>query len=104
MYAASNVNFQSNLRRKQELQVSRHANQRKQQRAISHETIELIVLFGERSYDGRNGIRCLMTDKAMTRLERVVGRTQRTDNLRSCYVVLSAEDEYTVITAGHRYD
>ncbi|MDO9477259.1 MAG: DUF4258 domain-containing protein [Pseudohongiella sp.] len=104
MYATTGTNFQSNLRRKQELHASKHANERKQQRAISQEAIELIALFGERSHDGQNGIRYVMTDKAMTRLERVVGHTQQTDKLRGCYVVLSAEDECTVITVGHRHD
>lgn len=104
MYATTNGNFQSNLRRKQQLHVSKHANKRKQQRGISSEAIEFIIFFGERSYDGHNGIRCLMTDKAVAKLERAVGHTQRTDNLRGCYVVLSAEDECTVITVGHRHD
>ena len=103
MYAATNVNFQSNLRRRQELQASKHANERKQQRAISQEAVHLIALFGERTYDGRNGIRCQMTDKAISKLERAVGHSQRIDNLRGCYVVLSAVDECTVITVGHRY-
>lgn len=104
MYATTNANFQSNLRRKQELHASKHASERKQQRAISREAVELIALFGERSHDGRNGIRCLMTDKAVAKLERAVGHTQSTDNLRGCYVVLSTEDECTVITVGHRHD
>lgn len=103
MYAASNSNFQSNLRRKQELSLGRHAKKRKQQRAISAETVELIVFFGERSHDGRNGVRCLMTEKAVARLERTLGHTQHTENMKGCYVVLNAEDESTVITVGHCY-
>lgn len=84
--------------------MSKHASERRQQRAISREAVELIALFGERSHDGRNGIRCLMTSRAISKLERAVGRTQRGDNLRGCYVVLSAEDECSVITVGHRND
>lgn len=103
MYATTDENFKSNQRRKQELKLSKHSAVRTQQRAISQEAVELIVFFGERSHDGRNGIRCLMTDKAVAKLEKVVGHTQRTDNLRGCYVVLSAKDEHTVITVGHRH-
>lgn len=103
MYATTNVNFQSNLRRKRALNLSKHSAIRKQQRAISQEAVELIVFFGERSHDGHGGIRCLMTDRAVAKLEKVVGHTQRTDNLRGCYVVLSAKDEHTVITVGHRH-
>ena len=103
MNTATNANFQPMMRRKRELHLSQHAKERKQQRAISAESVELIVFFGERTHDGQGGIRCLMTDKAVTRLERVLGHTQRIANLTGCYVVLSAEDECTVITVGHLY-
>ena len=103
MNTLTNVNFQPTLRRKIELSLSQHAKERKQQRAISAESVELISFFGDRTHDGRGGIRCLMTDKAVARLERTLGHTRRIANLKSCYVVLSAEDECTVITVGHLY-
>lgn len=97
----SNENIEFFSRRK--IELSRHAKQRGKQRAISPECAELIILFGERSHDGRGGIRCLMTDHSMARLTRAVGHSQRGDSLAGCYVVLSAEDESRVITMGHCY-
>lgn len=103
MNTTTNANFQPTVRRKIELHLKQHAKERKQQRAISAESIDLIVFFGERTHDGRGGIRCLMTEAAVAKLERALGHTQRIANLKSCYVVLSAEDECTVITVGHLY-
>ena len=103
MNTASNLSFQPTLRRKIELRLKKHAKVRKQQRGISAEAIDLIGFFGERSHDGCGGVRCLMTEQAIARLERTIGHTQRIANLKGCYVVLSADDERTVITVGHRY-
>ena len=103
MNTVTNANFQPTLRRKLELQLSQHAKVRKQQRAISAESVELIVFFGERTHDGRGGVRCIMTDKVVARLERTLGHTQRMSSLQGCYAVLSSEDERTVITVGHSY-
>jgi hypothetical protein len=103
MNTVTNVNFQPTLRRKIELHLGQHAKARKQQRAISTGSVELIGFFGERTHDGRGGIRCLMTERAVAKMERILGHTQRMANLKGCYVVLSAEDECTVITVGHLY-
>jgi hypothetical protein len=103
MQAATNGNFYSTRHRKAELRLVEHAKQRKQQRAISSERIDLIAFFGERTYDGHGGIRCVMTSNALARLEKVLGHTSSMESIRGCYVVLSAEDERTVITVGHLY-
>jgi len=99
MSAATNANYQPIARKKIELR--RHASIRSQQRAIPQDCVDLIVHFGERSHDGRGGIRCLMTEKAIARLGRAVGHTQRLGSLAGCYAVISADDESVVITVGH---
>ncbi len=84
--------------------LSRHAQRRVQQRSIGADAVQVITTFGERTHDGRGGIRCLMTDKAVARVVRTFGRTQQIDSLAGAYAVLSAADESVVITVGHRYD
>jgi hypothetical protein len=103
MNTYTNENYQPTLRRKIELNFKQHAKERTQQRAISESMAELITFFGERTHDSRGGIRCLMTQKAVAKLERTMGHTQKIGNLKDCYVVLSAEDECSVITVGHLY-
>lgn len=85
------------------LEMSVHARKRSAQRAIGMDDVALIGAFGERTYDGHGGIRCLMTRDAIKRLSRTVGHTPRIEALLGKYVVLSAEDEATVITVGHKY-
>lgn len=102
MNQATNTNFKSTSHRK--IETSRHASIRSQQRAIPIECIDLIVFFGERCHDGRGGIRCLMSEKAIARLERAVGHSQRLGNITGCYAIISADDESKVITVGHKYD
>lgn len=99
MNPATNVNYEPYSRKK--IEMRRHASVRSQQRAIPEDCVDLIVHFGERSHDGRGGIRCLMTEAAIARLERAVGHTQRLGSLAGCYAVISAEDESIVITVGH---
>jgi hypothetical protein len=96
----SNASYQPTSRRKAEL--SRHARQRCQQRALKVDVVPVITSFGERGHDGRGGIRFVMTSKAMAALVRTLGRNQRIDGLAGAYVVISADDG-TVITIGHRY-
>jgi hypothetical protein len=43
-----------------------------------------------------------MTDQALERLKRVLGRNQTIDGLAGVYAVVSANDGQ-VITLGHRY-
>ena len=101
MQVASNAHYDSIARRK--IEISRHAHKRGQQRAISQDCVPLILAYGERSNDGQGGVRYLLTDRAMASLGRAIGRSQRMDALAGCYAVVSAEDEQTVITVGHRY-
>lgn len=97
----SNAHYDSLSRRK--IEFSRHAHKRAQQRAISGDAVPLLLAYGERSHDGQGGIRYLMTDRAMAAVARAIGRTQRLDALAGSYAVVSAEDDSTVITVGHRY-
>lgn len=96
----SNAAYQSSSLHKTE--VSRHAQKRAQQRGLSQEQVPIIRAYGEPEHDGRGGIRYLMTDKAMARLVRALGRNQCIDGLAGAYVVVSADDG-TVITISHRY-
>jgi hypothetical protein len=89
--------------KRRQAQLSRHAQVRSQQRGLCADAVPVITSFGERSHDGRGGVRYLMTDKAMAVLIRAVGRNQRIDALAGAYVVLDAETESKVITIGHRY-
>jgi hypothetical protein len=98
----SNANYDSTSRRK--IELSRHANKRAQQRAIPQECVPLILAYGERTHDGQGGIRYLLTEKAMASLGRAIGHSQRLETLTGCYAVVSAEDEETIITVGHRYN
>lgn len=82
--------------------LTQHAIKRSQQRGNPPTAISLIRSFGERSYDGRGGVRFLMTRRAMGRLVRALGRDQSIDRLGGCYVVQSADEKAAVITVGHR--
>ena len=83
--------------------VTRHANRRAQQRAISKACIPLIRAYGKRQYDGRGGVTYLMTYGAIDTLLRAVGRTAAIERLEGVYIVVDAVDEKTVITVGHRW-
>ncbi|WP_175783122.1 hypothetical protein [Burkholderia anthina] len=97
----TNMNRERNsLRNKERMSV--HAKKRCSQRGISAESARLVKAFGEPEFDGRGGVRYLMTAEAMARLSAVVGRTQKLDALAGMYVVVSADDE-TVITTSFRH-
>ncbi len=81
--------------------LTRHARKRSQQRGIPARAITLIRSYGERSHDGRGGVRYTMTGRAMDKLIRAIGRDQSIDRLGGCYVVQSL-DAAAVITVGHR--
>ena len=83
--------------------MTRHAHKRNAQRGFTRDSVELIRTFGERSYDGQGGIRCLMTRAAVERLGCFLGHSQQLEALAGAYVVLSADDDAVVITASHRY-
>lgn len=101
MTTASNVQYELHGRRK--IELSRHASKRARQRAITQDCVPLILAYGERSHDGRGGVRYLLTQRSMAALGRVVGHSQRLEALAGCYAVVDAVDEQTVITLGHRY-
>lgn len=83
--------------------ISRHAGKRAQQRGIDQSAVTLVLAYGKREFDGRGGVRYLMTKDSIESLRRVVGTTQQVEALAGVYAVVSAEDD-TVITLGHRHD
>src|SRR4051812_43974142 len=89
--------------RRQKIELSKHARLRCQQRGIEGDLVFLIRTFGEREYDGKGGVRFLMTAASIARLERSLGHSKRVARLEGTYVVLDAETESTVITASHRH-
>ena len=97
----SNIGYEPNGFRRAVL--THHAQKRSGQRGFTSDSVEVIRTFGERSFDGHGGVRCLMTRNAVDRLARVLGRSQKLDALAGAYVVLSAEDDSVVITASHSY-
>ena len=95
-----NYHYQAN--RFARAQLSRHADKRAQQRCIDQNSVRLVLAYGEREFDGRGGLRYLMTEKAVALLRRAVGKTPQVEALAGVYVVVSTEDP-TVITLGHRF-
>lgn len=95
----SNQDYQSTSRRLARL--SRHADKRAQQRCIDKASLPLVLAYGQREFDGKGGIRYLMTSDSVASLQRAVGRTQQVEALAGVYAVVSTEDN-TVITVGHR--
>jgi len=81
--------------------LTRHADRRAQQRAISKACIPLVRAYGKRQYDGHGGVTYLMTDDAVQLLIRAVGRTSSIDRLAGVYIVVDADNENVVITIGH---
>ncbi|MEY4979395.1 MAG: hypothetical protein RLZZ352_1665 [Pseudomonadota bacterium] len=96
----SNIAYVSDRQRKYEL--TRHAEKRCAQRGLCKDVVPLLTVFGDASHDGYGGIRYVMTDQALERLKRVIGRNQTIDRLAGVYAVVSASDGQ-VITLGHRY-
>lgn len=89
--------------RRQRVALSRHADKRAQQRGIDQVSVPLVLAFGKREFDGRGGVRYLMTAESVASLRRAVGKTQQVEALAGVYAVVSAEGE-TVITLGHRHN
>lgn len=83
--------------------MSQHANKRAQQRGIDKAALPLLLAYGRREFDGKGGIRYLMTSDSLETLSRAVGRTKQVEALSGLYAVVSATDQ-TVITMGHRYN
>ena len=81
--------------------TSRHAYKRAQQRGIDKLALPLLLAYGEREFDGKGGIRYLMTARSLASLRRAVGHTKQVEALAGVYAVVSAENQI-VITVGHR--
>jgi hypothetical protein len=84
------------------ISLSKHAQQRTQQRGIAASWIPLILAYGATEHDGCGGVRYLMSAAALQRLRSAIGWTAQMERLEGCYVVV-AEADGTVITAGHRF-
>lgn len=97
----SNQEFEST--RCRHASMSRHAGKRAQQRCIDKAALPLLLAYGQREYDGKGGIRYLMTASSLDSLSRAVGRTKQVEAPAGVYAVVSAEDQ-TVITIGHRHN
>lgn len=82
--------------------LTKHADRRAQQRAISKACIPILRAFGRRRHDGRGAVTYLMTSDAMDLLIRAVGRTPAVERLQGVYMV---EDILTnsIITIGHSW-
>lgn len=89
-------------KRLSQIELTRHAAKRCQQRAISPESARLVKAFGERSFDGHGGIRYLMTQDSTKSLGRAIGLASAADRMVGLYLVVSAIDDQTVIAVGHR--
>lgn len=81
--------------------TSRHAEKRAQQRGIDKVALPLLLAYGKREFDGKGGIRYLMTATSLATLRRAVGYTKQVEALAGVYAVVSADNQ-TVITMGHR--
>ena len=95
--------YQANSKSLGREHLTRHANRRAQQRAMSRDCVPLIKAFGRRSYDGRGGVTYLMTWDSVDLLIRALGRIPAIERLEGVYVVLDADNENAVITIGHRW-
>ena len=78
------------------LKASRHAEKRAQQRGVEQAALPLLLAYGKREFDGRGGVRYMMTADSVASLRRVVGNTQQVERLAGVYAVVSADDS-TVI-------
>lgn len=99
----SDTDFEFQSARSRRRPMSRHANKRAQQRGIDKAALPLLLAYGRREFDGKGGIRYLMTSDSLETLSRAVGRTKQVEALAGLYAVVSATDQ-TVITMGHRYN
>ena len=83
------------------IRMTRHAQIRSAQRALSQPAIQLIAMFGDRENDRNGGVRVVMTKRAMQRMRAAIGRTSQLERLRDTFIVLDAETQSLIITAGH---
>ncbi|MEH6628621.1 MAG: hypothetical protein V7739_19455 [Motiliproteus sp.] len=79
--------------------LTRHAQQRHQQRSISHEAIDLLIQYG--AVDYHRGVEIYSFDKHGWKklCEEAACACQFRDKLKNCYAVVA---EGMVITVGHK--
>lgn len=82
--------------------VSNHANTRMQQRGITQDCLPLILGYGEKTYDGKGGIRYFMNKRSIQRLRKLIGPAPLLDKLMGVYAVTNVEND-SVITVAHRH-
>ena len=82
--------------------LTKHADRRAQQRAISKACIPILLAFGRRRHDGRGAVTYLMTSDAMDLLIRAVGRTPAVERLQGVYMVEDVQTK-SIITIGHSW-
>lgn len=82
--------------------VTEHAATRMRQRAISEQTVELLLEFGRRLYDHRGGIVHYFDKSCRRELQRRLGndRYRQLEHELDDYLVTSTHG--SVITVGHR--
>lgn len=61
--------------------VSQDGNKRAQQRGIDEAAVPLLLAYGRREFDGKGGIRDLMTSDSLNTLSRADGRTPQVEAL-----------------------
>lgn len=70
---------------------------------IRKAALPLLLAYWRREFDGKGGIRYLMTSDSLNTLSLAVGRTKQVSALAGLYAAVSATDQ-TVITMGHRFN
>ena len=84
--------------------LSRHAEQRMQQRGIPRQAVDVVLAYGRVSHDHHGGCVVWLDKRARARLCREAGRRvlRRLDKHLNAYAVTDPDDG-TVLTVGHRY-
>ncbi len=84
--------------------MTRHSQQRAQQRGIPRMMIEVLQRFGRRAYDHQGGVIRYLDKKAKRDVEAYLGNPvfRRLHEYLDVYLV-EAADSGQIITCGHRY-
>ena len=85
-----------------EVDLTKHAQVRSQQRSIPEIGIWLLRDFGRREYARSGCWKCFFDKKAWREVERFMGtwKLSKMDQLRKAYIIVDRED--SVITAAYR--
>ena len=86
------------------MQLSRHAEQRMQQRGIPRQAVDVVLAYGRVSHDHRGGCVVWLDKRARARLRREAGQRilRRLEKHLNAYAVTDPADG-KVLTVGHRY-